>query len=176
MDKIIPTLVGLLVLLLGRKLYWLFVGSAGFALGAELGTRFLIGQPVWMTVVVGLVAGIVGALASLFLQRLAVTVAGFVAAGYATATLVRLLGVDAQWALWLAFLLSGILGGVLVAAFFDWALVLLSSLIGATLVIQAMDLGPLPAALAFAALAILGVAVQVRAMWATKKRSHKHEN
>jgi hypothetical protein len=165
MNTIAAALVGAAMLLLGRKLYWLFVGGAGFVLGTELATWFMQGQPAWVTVLVALVVGIVGALLALFVQRLALAAAGFVAGGYVAASLVSVLGIEAGWLSWLAYLFGGLLGGVLVTALLDWALLVLSSLASAALIVQTIQLGLLPTALLFLVLAALGIAVQARLMW-----------
>jgi len=160
----VQALVGIALLLLGRKLYWLFVGGAGFALATSLALRLLEGQPAWLVVLIGLAAGLIGALLALFLQRLAVGVAGFVAGGYVLASIVPAVLAGPPWVSWVSFLVGGILGAVLVALLFDWALIALSSLAGAALVVQAFELGSLPALLLFAGLAVLGVIVQAWSM------------
>jgi hypothetical protein len=162
---IIEVLVGASMLLLGRELYWLFVGGAGFVLGTGLVAQFLHGQPVWLTIVVALSVGLLGALLALFVQRLALAVAGFASGGYVVASLVSVLGMEAGWVYWLAFLLGGLLGALLVSTVFDWALLVLSSLAGAALIVQAVQLGPVPATLVFLVLAALGIVIQTRMMW-----------
>jgi predicted membrane metal-binding protein len=65
-------------------------------------------------------------------------------------------------ALWLLVLLGGVIGVVLVAAVFDWALIGLSSMTGAALIIQALDLQVSASPLAFLILLATGVLVQGR--------------
>jgi hypothetical protein len=94
--------VGIALLTLGRKLFWLFVGVAGFVLGFGLATQFLRGQPDWIVLVIALVAGLVGVLLALFLQRLAVGVAGFIAGGYILINLLNALGWQTGEVSWLS--------------------------------------------------------------------------
>ena len=157
-------LIGAAVLILGRKLYWLFVGAVGFLIGIALAPRFLAAQPDWVILVVALAAGLLGALLTLFLQQLAIGLAGFVGGGYVTIYLLSALGLDAGSFNWVAFLLGGIVGLVLIIGLFDWALIILSSLTGAALIVQTVPLRPLIAAILFVALAAVGIAIQAEWM------------
>ncbi len=74
----VTLLVGLAVLLLGRRLFWLFVGAAGFAVGLHVAPMVLNG-PEWLMVVAALVLGILGAVLAIFFQWLAIGLAGFAA-------------------------------------------------------------------------------------------------
>jgi hypothetical protein len=170
---IVEVLVGAAMLLLGRELYWLFVGGTGFVLGTGLVARFLQGQAIWLTIVIAFTVGLLGALLALFVQKLAIAVAGFASGGYVVASLVSVLGMEARWVYWLASLLGGLLGALFVSTVFDWALLVLSSLAGAALIVQAVQLGPVPAILLFLVLTGLGIVVQARLMWREKRRRPK---
>ncbi|PYK45990.1 MAG: hypothetical protein DME53_04065 [Verrucomicrobia bacterium] len=58
------------------------------------------------------------------------------------------------------FLVGGIIGAILLLAVFDWALIVVSSLIGAHLIQSAIVLPPTGSTLVFIGLAILGILVQ----------------
>ena len=94
---IILVILGVVLLALGRKLFWLFVGGVGFVAGLTLTTQLLGEQPFWVILLVAALAGLVGSVMAVFLQRLMIAVAGFLAAGY---VLVSLLGstIPARWA------------------------------------------------------------------------------
>ncbi len=138
MVPIINLLLGLAALIFGRQLFWLFVAAAGFFLGTNLATQYLAPEPVWLALVVGLVAGALGALLAVFAQRLALGIAGFIAGGYLLVFLGSYLqlGVSTEsfdLASTVVFIVGGILGAALVSIFFDVALILLSAVLGATL-------------------------------------------
>ena len=59
---LVKLVLGLAALTLGRQLYWVFVGVAGFAVGVEVATRALGGDPPWRALLAALALGIVGAL------------------------------------------------------------------------------------------------------------------
>ncbi len=136
-------LAGLAILFFGRRLFWLFVGCVGFFVGFKLAGDMLLGQPAWVILVIALVVGVLGAIASVFLQRVFVVVAGFFAGGYCLFTLApAVLHTQAEVALWIAFAVGGLIGAILSIALLDPALIILSSLAGATAVSQNFPLEP----------------------------------
>jgi hypothetical protein len=162
--RILEIVVGLAVLLMGRELYWLFVGGAGFALGANLASRFLVGPSGWVTLLIALSAGLVGALIALFLQRVAVAIAGFLAGGYLVISLLDTVGWGEALPSWALFVAGGVIGVLAIALLFEWALIVLSSLVGAALVAQAIPLRTLVQVMLFVILLAVGVSAQLRLM------------
>jgi hypothetical protein len=155
---IVAVLVGLALLLFGRQLFWLFVGGVGFVAGMSAAHGFLQGQAEWLILLVAVLAGLLGAVLSVFLQRVAIGLAGFVAGGYALFDLAQRIG-QPDWA-WIAFILGGILGAVLTMVLFDWALIVLSAMTGAIVIVENAPLQPSIAPMALLGLFILGIAVQ----------------
>jgi hypothetical protein len=155
-------LIGLAVLFFGRRLFWLFVGCVGFIAGFEIAGDVLAGQPEWVILVIALGVGVLGAIASVFLQRIFIVVAGFFAGGYCLSTLApTALDAKSEVIPWIAFAVGGLLGAVLTAALLDPALIIMSSLAGATAVSQNAPLEPSARTVLFVLLLVLGIAVQV---------------
>jgi len=153
-------LLGGLLLLAGRRLFWIFVGTAGFLLGTEVAARVASGAAAWVVLVIGLACGLTGLVLSLFVQKLAVAAAGFVMGSYAVHRLILTLPMGwAGWT-WAALVTGGILGALLVLLVFDWALIILSSLAGAELITQVFSPGPYLSVLLFAVLTAAGIAFQ----------------
>jgi hypothetical protein len=165
---LINLVVGLALLFLGRRLFWLFVAGVGFIVGAMLTTFFFEGQSELVTLLVAVGVGLVGAMISVFLQRALVAIAGFLAGGYVVYTLLLSLGYE-PWA-WMGFLGGGIVGGVLVLIVFHWALILLSSLIGSTVIVESLPLDTTFATVTFLGLCALGIFVQARQMSSMKSK------
>jgi hypothetical protein len=158
--SLVRIFVGIILLFLGRKLFWFFVGAAGFMAGLIYAPQFFQGQPGWLLLVIALAAGILGALLALVLQRFAVALAGFFIGGYLLSALMAALQIDAGRFDWIIFLIGGLAGAVLVSLMFDWALIFLSSLTGALLVAQALPVSPIVAGAVFVILLIAGVVIQ----------------
>ena len=73
---ILDIILGGALLLVGRKLFWLFVGAIGFVIGIQVATRFFHGSEL-ITIVAGLVLGIIFAILAIFLESIATAIAGF---------------------------------------------------------------------------------------------------
>ncbi len=136
--EIINLILGIILLVTGKKLYWLLVGIVGFIVGLAFATAYVQLNPPWLIYIVALAAGITGALLAVFVQRLAIALVGFVVGGYGAMYLAGLLGIQAEPFTWLVFIVGGIVGLLLVASLFDWAIYILSAWAGSTLVTKAI--------------------------------------
>lgn len=165
----VRVVIGGLLLVLGRKLFWLFVAASGFAVGLTVATQLLHLQPEWVGLLVGLAVGALGALVAIFLQRLAVAVAGFLAGAYIAVSLASALGVTGTGTAWIILIIGGILGAALIAGIFEWALIGLSSLAGASLIVEGLHLASGTALLVGGLLFVVGVIIQ-----AAIKRQETH--
>lgn len=170
-------LVGAAVLLFGRRLFWLFVGGVGFIVGFEAATAGLQGQPEWMILLIAVAVGLIGIIASIFLQRIVVGIAGFFAGGYFLSTLaVTALHMNQQGVQWIAFIIGGVIGAVLTVILLDPALIIMSSLAGATAISQNVPINPSNRNILFIGLLIFGIIVQwVQYAGVRKSRSAQKE-
>ena len=169
---VVNLLVGAALLFFGRKVFWLFVAGAGFVVGLSLANRILQG-PEWVGVIIGLGIGFLAALLAIFLQRFAIGLAGFLAGGYlALQFLVPLFHLQHGWLPWLAFIIGGIVGVILVGIFLDWALISLSALAGATLATEALNLSGGIGLVVFVVLIAMGVLYQARELRRDRRKSH----
>ncbi|HXQ24675.1 MAG TPA: hypothetical protein VN812_23560 [Candidatus Acidoferrales bacterium] len=158
----ISILIGLAVLLYGRQLFWLFVAGVGFALGMMLAGQFLTGAPHWQVLLVALAIGLVGAWCAVVFERLAVAVAGFLVGAAIAVGVMQLTGAGSGALMWMVAVAGGIFGALVVAALFDWALIVLSSAVGAALVTDAIGANPSSAAVLFTLLLLFGLIAQAR--------------
>jgi hypothetical protein len=159
MLSVISIILGGALLIAGHRLFWLFVGAAGFVAGLQLATQFWQGPEI-LAIIVGLVVGVIFALLAIFLQGLAIGVAGFLAGGYILTVLTGMIGLNQGAFSWLVYVIGGIIGVLLVIFLFDWALITLSSLAGASLITQALLLPSGIGGVVFLALVIVGVVIQ----------------
>ncbi len=157
---LISLLVGVLLLLFGRKLFWLFVAAIGFAAGLQLAPHLMHNPPDWMALAAGLVLGLLGAVLAFLVQKIAVAVAGFIAGGHiATSLMAAFVATHAQYSA-LSFIIGGIVGALLLLALFDWALIVFSSVAGAELIVSNLHLPTTGASLVFLGLTIAGIIAQ----------------
>jgi hypothetical protein len=158
--QIVTILVGIAVLVAGRQLFWLFVGAVGFVVGLSLAFQLLTDQPPWLILLAAVLLGLAGIVVAVFLQTAAVGLAGFLMGGYALTWLGQQFSLDlSQWN-WLIFVIGGVMGVLLAIYLFDAALIILSALAGATLIVQALSLDPLVTVILFVVLVVLGILVQ----------------
>ncbi|NLG73819.1 MAG: DUF4203 domain-containing protein [Chloroflexi bacterium] len=160
METGINLLAGALLLLTGRRLFWLFVAAVGAVVAFTFASQTFSDLAPIILIVIALIAALIGAVLALILQRLAAGFAGFLAGGYIATGLLNFIGFNVEGSSWLPFLLGGIIGGVLVLVLFDWALIVLSSLVGAILITQNAALSQTAATLLLLVLILVGIAVQ----------------
>jgi len=154
-------LVGLALLILGRRLFWLFVGAIGFMGASDAAAIHFSGLPHWQILIISLAAGIVGILLALFFQKLAILLVGFYAGGYLAVSLFNMLNMAPPPALpWAPFIIGGLLGAVLLYLLFDWTLIVLSSLAGASFISQTIQPLGIPSPIVVATLFLVGGIVQ----------------
>src|SRR5262249_50294989 len=77
--------------------------------------------------IVAVVAGLIGAVLAIFLQKLAIAIAGFVAGAYAVTLLLPALNLNLGDLAWLLSIVGGVIGAVFGVVIFDWALIILSA-------------------------------------------------
>jgi hypothetical protein len=157
---IVGALIGVVILFFGRKLFWLCVAAVGFAAGVELAPHLVHEPSPLLALTVALVLGLIGALLALFLQKIAIAVLGFLAGGKLAGAIAAAFFIHyAQYSTFI-FLAGGIIGAILLLVLFDWALIVVSSLIGAHLIQGAIVLPPSGSTIVFIALTIIGVLAQ----------------
>ncbi len=165
---LITVLIGLALLAAGRKLFWLFVGVVGFALGynlaEQLSTQYLHGGAQGGVLVFAIVLAVAGALLAVFLEKLAVSAAGFLLGGYLAIQTIGHPEAGVNLPLLALFVAGGIIGALLVALVFNWALIILTSLTGALLILSDLPIRNALATVLFVALAVVGMAIQLGLM------------
>jgi hypothetical protein len=172
MQNIFLAVVGVMLLTFGWKLFWMFVGVVGFAAGLQAAQTLIGPQPFWMLWGAGLVCGIIGAILALFFQHLAVAIGGFIAGSILVLRLLPMVGYTANGSIVLigVVIVGGVIGVVALLLLFDWALVVLSSMVGAAFVINALVGQSFPyATWLFLAVTAAGVVFQSRQLMASRQ-------
>ncbi|HEY0782879.1 MAG TPA: DUF4203 domain-containing protein [Thermoanaerobaculia bacterium] len=152
--------VGALLLFLGRRLFWLFVGVAGFLAVYSWSFAALSHQPESVRLLLAVLAGVVGILLAVFLQKVGVALAGFVVGAGLAASLLGVNPAHLAGGSAILVFLAGVVAAVLSVWLFDYALIFFSSLAGASLIVEALLPSSPLRPLAFIVLAIVGIVVQ----------------
>ena len=157
---IVSILLGIILLVAGRRLFWLFVAAVGFLYGLHFAPTIFNGQSELLYLIVALGCGIIGALLGVFAQKLAVGIAGGLLGGYFASELFY----GAAWHHHfpaIAFIIGAIVGAILVLVLFDWALIIWSSIAGSILIVHSFHhLAESERDILFLALAVGGIVVQ----------------
>ena len=151
--------VGVSLLMLGRRLYWLFVAAVGFVAATAFVAAVFEPESQWVGLAAAVAAGLVGALAAIFLQRIAVAVTGFVALAYLVWEVGPEIGLGGQVET-VVMLVAGVLGAIFASLLFDWALIFLSSLIGSAILVDAFGLEQQAAIVVMVVLTVAGISIQ----------------
>jgi len=161
---ILALVAGVALLIAGRRLFWLFVGLVGFFTVY----RWFAPQPGSGRWLIAILAGLLGIVLAIFLQRLAVALAGFLVGGWFVAGMLGVTLATARGGDLLLVFIGGVIAAVLAVWLFDVALVILSSLAGADLIVLALHPRPGPGKLMIVVLALVGIAVQLG--WTARRR------
>lgn len=161
---------GSALVVFGRKLYWFAIGLLGFLGGLLLVTRLFEGMSGTTRILIAIGMGVIGAVFTVMVQKVALSVVGFIAGCYLGLGALRLLQIDLGWLSWVIVALCGALGLILVLRLFNWGLILLSSLAGAMIIVENVSLQGVFGLVALGGIFILGVLVQ-GAMLRRKKKS-----
>lgn len=160
MHAVVDIVAGLVLLIVGRKLYWLFVAIAGFYVGIEVAHALVSGQPQWVVWLIAAAAGVIGALLAILFQRVAFALGGFYAGAYLALVAAERFLPGAAGPL--TAIIGGLLGAVAAALIMDWAIIVLSSMVGAALIVSSIGLGNLGSLLAYVGLVAIGIIVQAQ--------------
>ncbi len=162
MPPIVSIVAGVLLLIAGRKLFWLFIAITGFFVGMEVARDLFTSQPEWVVWVFAAGAGLIGAVLAILFERIAFALAGFYAGGYLAIIAVQALGWDLPDLV--VFMSGGVVAAVLATLILDWAIIVLSSLVGAGMIVTSLGLDPLQGGIVAGALAAVGILLQAALM------------
>jgi hypothetical protein len=160
---------GAAILFFGRKIYWFTIAAVGFFAALELTSRLFQDQAAWLSIVLALLAGLIGAALAVRIQRLAIGLVGLLLGGFFMLQLTHLFELQLTGWNWLIIIAGGLLGMVLLSALFEWTLILLTTLIGTMLITQSALAPGTSRLLVFSLCLLLGISVQIYFLVAEKR-------
>ncbi len=160
--------VGLVLLLYGRRVYWVFVAGIGFLTGFAVAPRLVPGQPEWKVLLTAFILALVGAVLAVMAQKVIIALIGGLAGGGIGVLLLQALRLEGDALTWVVYLAAGVVGLVLLLALFEWGLILLSSLAGANMIVGGVErIVDLPQGIPLVlvlVVAVIGIVVQARVL------------
>jgi hypothetical protein len=170
-------LVGVLLLVLGRRLYWLFVAVIGFVYGLELAPRLLPHQSETVILLIALGLAVVGAVVAVVGTKIVLGMIGFAAGGGIAVLLLQNVTIDSDLIATGIYLVAGVIGAVLFLLLFDTALIVLSSLAGAGLIVAGAErlLGISPSAGTMLIIVLTAVGIAIQAHLLRRRRPIRRE-
>ena len=152
--------IGFIMLVAGRPLYWIFVGSIGFLVGDYLMERLAFMPAEWNNIILPVILALVGVASAYFFRRWSARVAGFFAGGYLLVYLPMVLGAEIEYISPFLFIIAGAIAFVLLLFLFDAGLVFVSSLTAVTLILSSIRMDRLDQGAMFMILLIFGLISQ----------------
>lgn len=154
---VIRGIIGGIVLFLGRELNFLFAGAMAFLVAVRLTPMLPSQWPDWTEWAFMIGLAVIAALLTFVDDRGGFAISGFLAGGYVAAEWVtpNMLVIPV-----VPFFVGAILGALILGLFTDWALIVLSSLIGGYYLTTLFRMAEMPRILITAGLIIIGAVTQ----------------
>lgn len=166
---IVQGLIGLALLAFGRKGLALCLGAIGFVVGMSLTTRLFDTAPTGLVIAIAIAGGVIGVFIAFAIQKVATVLVGILGGGYIGLALAESFDWNSGGFPWIPVAVCAVLGVILAVFLLKWALIVFSSLVGAYLVVGALQLHAMLATPLFFVLAIAGIWFQARTGRSKKK-------
>ena len=158
--SIILVVIGFILLVIGHQSSWLFVGGVALLMGSLLADRLNFVRSATDMIIFSFTSGVLGSLLVAYLRKFMLSLAAFLSGGYISYYWPEALGWDTSWINVVVILLVGLASAILTFVWGALPLILISSLLGATLIIQNMSLGSVGPVSLFIVAVIFGLVAQ----------------
>lgn len=158
--NLVYLVIGICMLILGRKFFWLFTGGIGFFIGYSLAPKLLPNQSENVILIIAVVLGLLGIFLAILIKSTAISIAGFAAGAYVIYSLLPMIHFDLGNYYWLVIIVGGVLGAILAGTMFDWALIILTAASGAVLISTSLNLSSPLSIVVLVVLFLIGLIVQ----------------
>jgi Domain of unknown function (DUF4203) len=161
-SRLLLAVVGIALLVAGRRLFWLAVGMLGFIAGYQAMERWGSGLPDTAAFVVAVAVGVIGMILAVVVQRVAVALAGFLLGVVLATFLLPLTAIELGAWHGLVVAAAGLLMAFVALGIFSLALVVLTAGAGAAMLAEAIAAPPPWGVALLVVLWVIGVVVQRR--------------
>ncbi len=163
---ILHIIIGLILLMFGRKLFWLLVAVSGFMVGVQFSEMMFPYYQQWIQFSIAIGIGLASALLAILVQRVAFVLAGFLAGLYMALMAAQSFGLNDISGI--LFIFGGAAGAVAGYIFIDWAIIVLSAMIGAGVIVNVfigvLRFPSVISIVSFIVLSVIGSLIQMRLM------------
>jgi hypothetical protein len=156
--QVIRGVIAGVLLFLGRELNFLLAAAMAALIGLRLTPLLPAQWPGWADYAFMGALALIAAAITLRNERVGYFLSGFLAGGY---FLIEYFEPGVLTVPWLLFLIGGVIGSVIIGIFTEWALMIVSCLIGAYYVTNLFTLSPTAEILVGSGLFIIGALTQV---------------
>ena len=165
MPVVLQGVIGAILLFLGRELNFLFAAAMAALLGFRLAPQLPATWPAWGDWAFVITLAVVAAIIALINERIGYFLSGFLAGSF---FLVEYFAPNASTLPTLPFVIGGVLGALVLGFLTEWAMILVSSAIGAAYVLNLFRLDPTAEILVGSGMFIVGALAQVIIMQSQK--------
>jgi len=149
---------GVIILLLGRELSFLFSAAMAAFLGYRLTPLLPPEWPSWSATAFVLTVAVIAAILTIINERSGFYVSGFLIGGYA---FTEFYAPNSLTIPVLPFIVGSVLGAVIIGLFTEWAMIIVATLIGTYLINGVLPLAGTAKTLASGGIFVVGALVQV---------------
>lgn len=153
-------ILGFILLIVGHQLPWVFVATAGFISGLFLAEHPVLALSGMSLITFSTGLALVSGLLVIYLKRFMVVLAGFLAGVYVCNYLPEALHWDIGGISWPVLILVGAIFAILILVWYGLPLIVVSSIAGATLVVQYIQFHTISEVPLFIILLIFGIIAQ----------------
>lgn len=165
MPFVLRGIIGAILLFLGRELNFLFAAAMAALWSFRIAPHLPSSWPAWGDWAFVLTMAVVAATIALINERFGYFLSGFLAGSF---FLVEYFAPGGSNAPFLPFIIGGVIGSLILGLLTEWAMILVSSAIGAAYVLNLFRLSPTAEILVGSGLFIVGALAQVIIMQAQK--------
>lgn len=138
-DSLVLLVLGIAILLFGQRLVILLIGTAAFYITAQAAKKYFGEASRTTVLMIATLAGIGAGVFTKMFRNIAVGIAGYTIAGFVLASHAGQWGIKAENERFV-FVVGGVIGSLLVSFALDFGLKVISSVLGAILIVQYFQL------------------------------------
>jgi hypothetical protein len=156
----ILVVIGFILLVIGHQSSWLYVGGVALVMGSLLADRLSFVRSATDLIIFSFTSGVLGSLLVVYLRKFMLVLAAFLSGSYISYYLPEALGWDTSWINPVVVLLVGLASAIMTFVWGALPLILITTLLGATLIVQNMSLPSIGPMSLFIVAVIFGLVAQ----------------